>query len=55
MPLTDVSIRAAKATDGKPIKLFDGGGLFLFVTPAGNKVWRMKYRKRFWSLALILP
>lgn len=44
MPLTDVSIRAAKATDGKPIKLFDGGGLFLFVTPAGNKVWRMKYR-----------
>ena len=29
MPLTDVSIRAAKATDGKPIKLFENVILFL--------------------------
>ena len=43
MPLTDTAIRAAKAND-KPIKLFDGGGLFLNVTPAGGKWWRFKYR-----------
>lgn len=34
MPLSDTSIRNAKA-QAKPLKLFDGGGLFLFVTPAG--------------------
>lgn len=43
MPLTDTSIRAVKATD-KVLKLFDGGGLFLQVTPAGGKWWRLKYR-----------
>jgi len=43
MALSDVMIRPAKATD-KPIKLFDGGGLFLQVTPAGGKWWRLKYR-----------
>ena len=43
MPLTDTAIRNSKPSD-KPIKLFDGGGLFLLVTPAGGKWWRLKYR-----------
>jgi integrase len=42
-PLTDTEIRAAKATD-KPLKLFDGQGLFLLVTPEGGRRWRLKYR-----------
>lgn len=41
--LTDAKCRAAKPT-GKPQKLFDGGGLHLFVTPKGAKVWRVAYR-----------
>ena len=41
--LTDKAIRAAKAGP-KPRKLFDGGGLHLLVTPAGGKLWRLKYR-----------
>ena len=36
MPLTEVEIRSAKATD-KPLKLFDGGGLFLLVNPNGSR------------------
>ncbi|WP_104565789.1 tyrosine-type recombinase/integrase [Ralstonia mannitolilytica] len=43
MALTDTAIRNAKPSD-KPIKLFDGGGLFLHVTPAGQRYWRLKYR-----------
>ena len=43
MPLTDVAVRTAKAAD-KPIKLSDGGGLHLLVTPTGSKFWRMAYR-----------
>ncbi len=43
MPLTDVSVRTAKATD-KPVKLFDERGLFLLVSPSGGKWWRLKYR-----------
>ncbi len=43
MPLTDVSVRSAKATD-KPAKLFDERGLFLLVAPSGGKWWRLKYR-----------
>ena len=43
MPLTDTAARNAKATD-KPLKMFDGGGLYLHVTPSGGKYWRMKYR-----------
>lgn len=41
--LTDAKCRLLKATD-KPIKAFDGGGLHLYVTPAGAKVWRLAYR-----------
>jgi integrase len=40
--LTDAAIRAAKAAD-KPRKLTDQAGLYLQVTPAGSKLWRMRY------------
>ena len=43
MALTDIAIRNAKA-GGKAIKMADGGGMFLLVTPAGGKLWRLKYR-----------
>ncbi len=43
MPLTDIAIRNAKP-GAKPVKMADGQGLFLFVTPAGGKLWRLKYR-----------
>jgi integrase len=43
MALTDVAIRNAKPA-AKAIKLADGGGMFLLVTPAGGKLWRLKYR-----------
>lgn len=43
MALTDSAIRTAKPTD-KPYRLFDGGGLYLEVSPAGGKLWRLKYR-----------
>lgn len=43
MPLTDTAIRNARPTD-KTQKLFDGGGLYLEVTPKGGKYWRLKYR-----------
>ena len=43
MPLNDRQIKNAKPSD-KPYKLTDGGGLHLVVTPAGGKLWRLKYR-----------
>lgn len=43
MPLTDTAIRTAKPA-AKPVRLFDGGGLYLEVSPSGGKLWRMKYR-----------
>jgi integrase len=43
MALTELEIRSARATE-KPIKLFDGGGLYLFVQPSGGRWWRFKYR-----------
>lgn len=42
-PLTDTQVRNAKP-QAKDFKLFDGGGLFLLVTPTGGKLWRLKYR-----------
>ncbi len=41
--LTDTVIRGAKPRE-KPYKLYDSGGLYLLVTPAGAKLWRLKYR-----------
>ena len=41
--LTDTVIRHAKP-HGKTARLFDSGGLYLEVSPAGGKWWRLKYR-----------
>ena len=41
--LTDAHIRAAKPA-AKPQRLYDSGGLYLEVSPAGGKLWRLKYR-----------
>lgn len=41
--LTDHACRSAKPGE-KAKKLFDGGGLHLFVSPKGAKVWRLAYR-----------
>lgn len=43
MPLTDVVVRNAKPSE-KAQRLFDGGGLYLEISPAGGKWWRLKYR-----------
>lgn len=50
-PLTDAKIRNAKPgitpagrPTAKPYKLGDAGGLYVEVTPAGGKLWRLKYR-----------
>lgn len=43
MALTDTAIRNTKPTD-KPIKLTDGGGLYLLLKPNGSRWWRLDYR-----------
>lgn len=43
MSLTATAIQNAKIGD-KPVRLFDGGGLYLELTPTGGKWWRFKYR-----------
>lgn len=43
MALTDIAVRQAKPGP-KQYKLADGAGLYLLVTPAGGKLWRLKYR-----------
>ncbi len=40
--LTDTKLRAVKGT-GKAQKLTDGRGLYLYVSPAGGKSWRIDY------------
>lgn len=42
IPLTDSKCDAAKPK-AKSHTLFDGGGLYLEITPSGSKKWRMKY------------
>lgn len=42
-PLTELQVKNAKPTP-KESKIFDGGGLFLLITPSGGKLWRLKYR-----------
>lgn len=45
MPLTAIQIKqATPSKDGKTLKLTDGLGMYLEVTPTGSKYWRMKYR-----------
>jgi len=41
--LTDKTIRSARHSE-KPVRLFDGGGLYLELAPRGGKWWRLKYR-----------
>lgn len=43
MPLSDIAVKRAKPIE-KARKLFDGRGLYLLVTPKGQKYWRFKYR-----------
>jgi integrase len=43
MSLTNTAIRNANPRT-KPVKLFDERGLYLEVSPAGGKWWRLKYR-----------
>lgn len=43
MALTDVAARNAKSRD-KEYKISDSGGLYLLVTVAGGKLWRLKFR-----------
>lgn len=43
MPLTDTACKQAKPT-GKTCRMFDGGGMYLEISPAGGKWWRLKYR-----------
>jgi integrase len=42
MSLSDTKVRNAKPR-AKPFKIADGEGLFLLITPAGSKYWRLKY------------
>jgi integrase len=42
MPLTDVQVRNAKS-DAKPRKLADSNGLYLYISTAGGKSWRLDY------------
>ncbi|XHO75111.1 Prophage integrase IntS [Burkholderia gladioli] len=43
VPLTEVAIKNAKPA-GKALRMFDGGGLYLEISIAGGKWWRLKYR-----------
>ena len=42
-PLTDSRIRQTKPA-AKPVKLADGGGMYLLVRPDGSRYWRLGYR-----------
>ena len=43
IPLSAIKIDKAKPQE-KEVKLYDGGGLFLLITPSGGKLWNLKYR-----------
>lgn len=43
MKLTDKAVKNAESSS-RTRKLFDGGGLYLEVSPKGGKWWRLKYR-----------
>jgi integrase len=42
IPLSDTQIKKAKPKE-KGYKLFDGEGLFLWISTTGGKLWRLKY------------
>lgn len=41
--LTDIAVKKAKPAE-RPARLYDGGGLYIEIAPAGGKWWRFKYR-----------
>lgn len=41
--LTDIEVKKAKPGE-KPVKLSDGGGMYLLIRPDGSKYWRLDYR-----------
>lgn len=43
MPLSDTAIKNTKP-GVKPIKVRDGGGLYLLINPSGSRWWRLDYR-----------
>ena len=44
MSLNPTQIKNLKPEPGKKVtRFYDGGGLFLFVTPKGGKWWRFKF------------
>ena len=43
MPLTDTTVRNTKPGD-RVRRMFDGGGLYLEISPRGGKWWRLKFR-----------
>lgn len=43
MPLTDLEVRRAAAME-KTYRISDGRGMYLEISPAGGKYWRLKYR-----------
>ncbi|MDA8128679.1 MAG: EAL domain-containing protein [Betaproteobacteria bacterium] len=43
LPLTDSRIQQARAAD-RPLKLADGGGMYLLLNPEGSRYWRLDYR-----------
>lgn len=51
--LTIGAVKAA-APQARAYKMTDGGGMYLFVTPAGAKSWRLKYRWRGREKLLVL-
>ncbi|EEO30347.1 hypothetical protein OFBG_01375 [Oxalobacter formigenes OXCC13] len=44
VPLNQKQIDNAKPKE-KSYSLFDGGGLYMEVSPKGSKLWRMKFRQ----------
>ncbi|GEM_PF-6171515 len=44
--LTDTKIKSLKPKD-KAYKVYDGNGLYLFVTTTGAKSWRFDYKPNF--------
>lgn len=42
-PLSSTQVEKAKPKE-KEYKLYDGGGLFLLITPTGGRLWNFKYR-----------
>ncbi len=43
VPLSDAQIKRSKPQD-KPYRLFDGGGLCLYISIAGSKSWQYRYK-----------